>query len=485
MDAKKTAYKLMKNALPQPGIVGRVSQSDLDLAKLIFPGLAIDAGQLGKTRINPSGLVVYCKDRLSSEWKGRSLRGMSKRFCQDFFTTPTDVGHCVTKNIMLGEILSDDGDGKGDFQSVFEAFRGPVVTAYPGTEEGRTTVVIDTRSSRTFSRTSSAIDEPNTWIDELGEVRMQLHDGTRSLGQMLISPDMDKSKQPLTLESAKEYTVGIRAVGREMTSRFSEYLDQETQDCHLPSDPHDLRLFSEYSQANCFYECRVATAGERCGCVPWDYLDPFLPPAAAAPVCDVFGATCFGIVLREVTKSIGACACKKDCVGVQYSKEILSVKDISLDDGYGYGGSQSDSEKWFASYGAYQTGELAEYLGDPNSSVGDPRYVTAARQIARDSPGATATQRFGDVVVVHFEFVSPEYEVLVTDARVTWMEKMADLGGTLGLLTQFTGCSLLTLIQLLLLLAKALHHTTADLLHRHKEARSGGDDDKQREERKA
>ena len=65
-----------------------------------------------------------------------------------------------------------------------------------------------------------------------------------------------------------------------------------------------------------------------------------------------------------------------------------------------------------------------------------------------------ARQFLQDHVVVHVSFASSEVKMNVLDARYTFYDKIAKLGGTLGLCAQLTGGTLLTIIHLIDLIVK-------------------------------
>ena len=61
------------------------------------------------------------------------------------------------------------------------------------------------------------------------------------------------------------------------------------------------------------------------------------------------------------------------------------------------------------------------------------------------------------LIVVNLHFVTPEVKVDVLTVRYTVFDKIASFGGSFGLLTQFTGCSMLAIIHILSLLIKELY----------------------------
>ena len=57
--------------------------------------------------------------------------------------------------------------------------------------------------------------------------------------------------------------------------------------------------------------------------------------------------------------------------------------------------------------------------------------------------------------IVHVNFASSSVEMNKLDARYSVYTKIANLGGSLGLYVQITGASVLTMLHLVVLIAKA------------------------------
>ena len=60
-----------------------------------------------------------------------------------------------------------------------------------------------------------------------------------------------------------------------------------------------------------------------------------------------------------------------------------------------------------------------------------------------------------DHIVVHIKFASAKIDVNELGLRYTFYDRLAKLGGALGLCCQMTGASLLTMIHLFVLITKA------------------------------
>ena len=59
-----------------------------------------------------------------------------------------------------------------------------------------------------------------------------------------------------------------------------------------------------------------------------------------------------------------------------------------------------------------------------------------------------------NLIIVKLRYMSPEIEMTVLDARITLSDKIANLGGTFGIWADLTGCSLLGIINLFIILIK-------------------------------
>ena len=69
-----------------------------------------------------------------------------------------------------------------------------------------------------------------------------------------------------------------------------------------------------------------------------------------------------------------------------------------------------------------------------------------------------------NMIIIKLQFKSPEVELTVLDSRSTVSDKIAKLGGTFGIWAQLTGCTLLVLINVFVIIMKVgfkvCHHRT-------------------------
>ncbi|TRY75168.1 hypothetical protein TCAL_14586 [Tigriopus californicus] len=444
---RKVLLALMKPAMVQRGVVPVPKPADSEIQEFIYKQMFPDSISLSAKGAKRSisadtPLVIYCKDTFREQWKGSRIGfGLANKFCQDFFSSPTDMGFCLTKNWRADTNLKVQKSTSA-FLENFDSFTGPLLYSHPNIREGVVTLVIDTQKRHTLPRKSSMNKDKD---DILNKINLQLHQ-TNSVGQMVTSQDFSRAMEVLTLKSGHEYFIEITPEGSDVTNRFRDSLSPEQHPCHLDVLVHDLELFQTYSYANCYYECRVKYAADICACVPWDYLSNL-----DYPLCDVIGGTCFRNMIQNATFTTNLpCSCPRACTEVQYSKRLERVIDLN-----------EPQNEWFPSF--FACGRLCEYLTNANGTIRDPSLLDVVRyydyysddQITEYNRGAKA---FKDIIVIHLQFQSPKMVSTILDARATWIEKLAEFGGTFGLLTQITGLSILSLIQFLTLSGKTLWH---------------------------
>ena len=108
---------------------------------------------------------------------------------------------------------------------------------------------------------------------------------------------------------------------------------------------------------------------------------------------------------------------------------------------------------------------MCEYLIDGNSTIEALTWYEELKDISDEMDGKPkssirakkirANSFLREHIVVHIDFASSKVEMNILDARWTFMDRIAKLGGTLGLCAQITGGTLLTMIHLFVLIIKA------------------------------
>ena len=152
--------------------------------------------------------------------------------------------------------------------------------------------------------------------------------------------------------------------------------------------------------------------------------------------------------------------CPDDC---QYSRYMHKLKDRVDFGHHSYKGDFKILEKVDLYNGDWEecTGSrkaLCDYLLDKNNTFeSDLSPVEAEINIKEQNKG---------LIVVNMVFPLPTVDVVVMDARYTLVDKISSLGGSFGLFTQFTGCSIIAMIHLTILTLKRFHALIKDLKKR-------------------
>ena len=107
---------------------------------------------------------------------------------------------------------------------------------------------------------------------------------------------------------------------------------------------------------------------------------------------------------------------------------------------------------------------FCEYIRDDNNTMSD-RLLKQALWPAKYIKHGTRTEStflksattfFNNTIIVRLRYKSSEVEFTKLDVRTTTTDKIANFGGTFGIWAELTGCSLLGMINLLIISFKLL-----------------------------
>ena len=94
-------------------------------------------------------------------------------------------------------------------------------------------------------------------------------------------------------------------------------LSEVRRNCRFRTENQGLKLFKQYSQNSCMFECHLAMATQNCGCVPWDY--PHFERSGLSDICDGWGRYCFESVMKDTNRGFANCKhCLPDCSITRY-----------------------------------------------------------------------------------------------------------------------------------------------------------------------
>ena len=420
--SEKEFISLMKYALPQSKVTNEQDETEHKMSAKIVGKESLKR----KPKFAPAPLVILCKFHKYQGWEGEEI-GMDLKFCDSFVQVPTDVGVCLTGAINRADIIkSDESVNYGDF-GTSKKIRG-------GTIFSKATFFLNTEYGR-----SSPV--PST-------IEMHIHQRTE-LAQILHELDQDHSRRSFTLKSGHEYTFEVSIEGRMITENFRE-LPIKQRKCKLPNEVDETSWFNYYSKRHCKYTCRVKLAYAACLCIPWDIYH-----IGNYPECDVFGRTCFKNTMENITQSNDLCDdCYDDCQYLKYRYKLTNIATDTIQHKYG-GKNDKLHVKFHHSYVCKGMKALCHYLEDKNNTLYD---IYSPERHYYD-----LRKRFEGMIVVNIVFPTSEADLTVMDVRYTLIDKITSLGGSFGLYTQFTGCSVIAVIHLVILTIKQMFTFFKDL----------------------
>ena len=441
---------LMKLSQPQRKILMEpMNDAEWNLTRKVFG--SINSEDIQDFASMP--FVIFCKDRVDQRWHGDDI-GMTPRFCSDFYPTPTDQGICMTKNLNFEDLL----DFSSDFTKSFKGNKEKIPVLVQGDRlTAKATFVLYTNAGsnylypgygiKTFSK-SKTLDKERQ--KDMENVQFQIH-SPRELPQILIDSELDKDLNALTISTGYEYTIDIEPDIQTITDEAKE-IDFEERGCFLANEIPTKSALKFYTEQNCRYECKINYAMEKCSCISWDFP---LNNNNGMQECDVFGRSCFSRAMKQFTRvGKGMCPhCVRACEYTNYHKTIIAdfgwkIAYDFFDDSYGNFGNVKNPclPKDFCEYLLHSNGTI--------DSIND-----WMQELSGHKTGAYGQKELSkfvkDHIVVHIKFASTKIDVNELNARYTFYDRLAKLGGALGLCSQMTGASLLTTIHLLVLIIKA------------------------------
>ena len=446
---KEEFLVIMRYSLPQRKLkLLAMDEDEKNLTKKVFGAIG---EALNKTEefFAPMPLVKLCKDQSYQKWLGDDI-GMIPKFCNDFYSTPTDQGLCQTKNINIHNLIEISRNFKESFEANND--KKPLKI---GTDrlKAKATFVINTNAKnlpiKTFPRVPYHEDSPfRTRKKKIKEVKFQIH-ATNELPQILKDSSLGIKRDSVLLEAGNEYTIVVKPFVQTVTDEFKQ-LGHEQRNCLLSDESPDFSALKLYTEPNCRYECKVHYAIDKCDCLPWDFP---LNTSNHAMECDIFGRTCFMNAIKHFMTTEKKCPkCKDACEFMQFEKTKVIKQELDLQKLYSWSYSYDNS--------CYPK-DICEYLNDVNDTIEPKTWyeeLTDDKIKSKfDKPKIKhAKTLLSDHIIVHVIFDSAQVEVNVLDARYSIFTQIANLGGTLGLFVQITGASILTLIHLIVLIIKAL-----------------------------
>ncbi len=185
-----------------------------------------------------------------------------------------------------------------------------------------------------------------------------------------------------------------------------------------------IEFFANYSQAACQFECLAKMATSICRCTPWD--TPFMHDEVGHIVCDIFGRTCYDLVMKQQYRSQG-CNCPPDCRNIQYT---VFTKEETIDP-LAYCHEDSDT------YTTITFGSLFDkvfndiFYANYNLEHGLKAFeVNLGSYFRKNAFTSLMCEHYVNrsIAEVHITFGSGRYTKTIMDKRVTFSDQLGSLG---------------------------------------------------------
>ena len=205
-----------------------------------------------------------------------------------------------------------------------------------------------------------------------------------------------------------------------------------TRNCKLPSENEGFKLLKSYTKVGCEFECAVQRAVSVCKCMPWFYTDTI----KNTPICDSFSGYCFEhFISNESNYKKCNDDCMEDCSGIPMTVVSSYVPINTIDvckEGSFFKKQLIHSFKQHFAFENYKT-----------LITGDGQIPDLQASLANGSLCYQFTEKF--VAMITVESPTSTVTKSAREPRVTFIDQLGTVGGTLGL---FTGMSILSIFEL-------------------------------------
>ena len=215
------------------------------------------------------------------------------------------------------------------------------------------------------------------------------------------------------------------------TTDSFDQMANSSRNCKLSNEIEGLKLLKSYTKVGCEFECAVKKAVSICKCMPWFYTNNFTD----TPICNSFSGHCFEhFVSNESNYKNCPNLCKEDCKGIPMTV-VTNYVPINADE-------LCKEGSFFKKQLTHSSWQHFAFENYKTLITGDGQIPDLQASMANGSLCLQFIHRFVGMVSVE----SPTSTVTKSarEPRVTFIDQLGTVGGTLGL---FTGMSVLSMIE--------------------------------------
>ena len=209
--------------------------------------------------MTPIAMAIFCHQS-DKGFVGDDI-GISKKVCNDFFPTPTDIGICQTKGLDIKKLMHFNQH----YEVLFESDkRTPSMKFKGGALWNEVTFAILTDTSEIFGQSN-----PMKQKVDLSKIQFQIHQNNE-IAPIMMNHYIPNLK-PLDLEAGKEYFIQVHPTGISTTEDYKS-ISLRNRKCKLSEEVEQSSVFKIYTNNNCKYECHIRLIGNLCKCIPWEFI---------------------------------------------------------------------------------------------------------------------------------------------------------------------------------------------------------------------
>ena len=220
------------------------------------------------------------------------------------------------------------------------------------------------------------------------------------------------------------------------TTDSFDQMANSSRNCKLSNEIEGLKLLKSYTKIGCEFECAVKKAVSICKCMPWFYTNNFTD----TPICNSFSGHCFEhFVSNESNYKNCPNLCKEDCKGIPMTV-VTNYVPINADE-------LCKEGSFFKKQLTHSSWQHFAFENYKTIITGDGQIPDLQASMANGSLCYQFIHRFVGMVSVE----SPTSTVTKSarEPRVTFIDQLGTIGGTLGL---FTGMSVLSMVEVVFFL---------------------------------
>jgi hypothetical protein len=221
----------------------------------------------------------------------------------------------------------------------------------------------------------------------------------------------------MEIQAGNELTVAVRAFATRTTNTFED-MSIDKRNCKLVfyEGAEDIIIDGlKYSDINCLMQHNIKSGIANCKCYPWYYFDDN-SILLNASICDSFGIACFKQFVQETLKDEHylQTECLEPCSLNKYTSSLTNQRPSNQ-----------------------------RRHGDPTHDAVFGYFLKTKRSIItklrhNETLLSFENRRWAKTSIVHVNFEDPQVTFVIKDAKVTFEDKLANIGGTFGLFLGFS-----------------------------------------------